>query len=118
MIDPPSSKVPKDANLVDLFRSHRDAFERLATMAIEDTDTFSSISVETQNKEPLTGGLQSLSPERRGEYKRLLSSIRSDLGYGDRRFHDVGVILVLAWWTRLIYRPQLGERDSLFAPRS
>jgi hypothetical protein len=51
MIDPTSSNVPKDADLVDLFRSHRDAFERLATMAIEDTDTFSSISVETQNKE-------------------------------------------------------------------
>jgi hypothetical protein len=74
--------MPKDADLVDLFRSHRDAFERLATMAIEDTGTFSSISVEALNKEPLTGGLQSLSLERRSEYKRLLSSIKSDLVMG------------------------------------
>jgi len=30
----------------------------------------------------LTGGLQTLNPERRGEYKRLLASIRSDLVMG------------------------------------
>jgi hypothetical protein len=78
--------MPQDADLVKLFRSHREAFQRLATMAIEDKDTFSSISVEALNKEPLTGGLQSVSPERRDEYKRLLSSIRSDLVMGISAF--------------------------------
>ncbi len=80
--DPVAANAPKDAELVALFRLHHKAFERLATMAIENAGTFSSISVETLNKEPLTGGLQSLSAERRGEYKRLLSSIRSDLVMG------------------------------------
>jgi hypothetical protein len=76
------NSMPKDAELVALLRSHRDAFERLAVMGIEDAGRFSSISVEVLNKEPLTDGLQALNPERRGEYKRLLASIRSDLMMG------------------------------------
>jgi hypothetical protein len=78
--------MPKDAELAELLRSHRDAFERLATMAMGDVGTFSSISVEALSKEPLTGGLQSLTAERRNEYKVLLSSIRSDLVMGIDRF--------------------------------
>jgi hypothetical protein len=34
--------MPKDAELVALFRSHRDAFERFAVMGIEDAGRFSS----------------------------------------------------------------------------
>lgn len=73
---------PKDAELVALLRSHRDAFETLATMGIEDARTFSCVSVEDLDKEPLTDGLQFLNPERRDKYKRLLASIRSDLVMG------------------------------------
>jgi len=51
-------------------------------MGIEDAGRFSSVSVESLGKEPLTGGLQTLNPERRGEYKRLLASIRSDFVTG------------------------------------
>jgi len=42
--------IPKDAELVALLRSHRDAFERLAVMGIEDAGRFSSISVEFLGK--------------------------------------------------------------------
>jgi hypothetical protein len=74
--------MPKDAQLVELFRSHRDAFEKLASMGMEDAGTVSHLSVETLNEEPLTDGRQNLAAPRRGEYKRLLSSIRSDLAMG------------------------------------
>ena len=72
----------RDAELVALLRSHRDAFETLTTMAIEHARTFSFVSIENLDKGPLTDGLQSLNPERRGTYKRLLASIRSDLVMG------------------------------------
>lgn len=74
--------MPKDAELMELFRSHRDAFEKLAVMGMEDAGTVSHISIETLSKEPLADGRQNLPVARREEYKRLLSSIRPDLSMG------------------------------------
>lgn len=74
--------MPKDAELIELFRSHRDVFERLAAMGMEDAGTVSHLSIETLNKEPLTDGRQNLPVIRRDEYKRLLGSIRPDLSMG------------------------------------
>src|SRR5206468_8166028 len=73
---------PKDAELVTLFRSHHDGFERLATMGMEDTGVVSLLSSDMLKQRPLTGGRQELSPERRSEYIRLLNSISSDLVLG------------------------------------
>jgi hypothetical protein len=78
----PLPNMPKDAELVELFRSHRDAFEKLAAMGMEDAATVSHLSIDTLNKEPLTDGRQNLPVGRRDEYKRLLSTIRSDLSVG------------------------------------
>jgi len=78
----PLVNMPKDAELIELFRSHRDAFERLAAMGMEDAGTVSHISIETLNKEPLTDGRQNLAVGRRDEYKRLLTRIRPDLSMG------------------------------------
>jgi hypothetical protein len=80
--DPAMANPPKDAELVASFRSHHDAFERLAAMGMEDTGIVSLLSPEMLNEQPLTGGRQALSPERRSEYVRLLTSIRPDLVMG------------------------------------
>ncbi len=77
--DSVTPNLPKDAELIVSFRSHRDAFERLAAMGVEDTTTTTYITIETLNEEPLTDGRQALSPTRRNEYKQLLASISPDL---------------------------------------
>jgi len=71
--------MPKDPELVELFRSRRDAFERLAAMGGEDTNRTTYITIETLDEEPLTDGREALSPTRRSEYKQLITSIRPDL---------------------------------------
>ena len=78
----PLLNMPKDAELIELFRSHRDAFERLAAMGMEDAGTVSHLSIETLNKQPLADGRQNLPVTRRDQYTRLLGSIRSDLSVG------------------------------------
>jgi len=77
-----SDPMPRDAELVELFRSHRDAFERLAVMGMEDAATVSHVSVEALKEESLSDGLQTLSAARRSEYVRLLSRIRTNLSMG------------------------------------
>jgi hypothetical protein len=74
--------MPKDAELIELFRSHHDAFERQAAMETEDAGTISHLSIETLDKEPLADGQQNLPVMRRDEYKRLLNSIRPALSMG------------------------------------
>jgi hypothetical protein len=77
--DPVAANPPKDAELTELFRSHRDAFEKLASMGAEDANTTSYLNLETLNEEPLTDGRQALSPARRSEYKQLIAGMRPDL---------------------------------------
>jgi hypothetical protein len=77
--DPVAANPPKDAELVASFRSHRDAFEKLASMGGEDANTTSYLNLETLNEEPLTDGRQALGPARRSEYKQLIADIRPDL---------------------------------------
>ena len=38
--------MPKDAELTELFRSHHDAFEKLASMGAEDTNTTAYLNLE------------------------------------------------------------------------
>ncbi len=80
--DPVAANPPKDAELVSSFRSHHDAFERLAAMGMEDTGIVSLLSPEMLNEQPLTDGRKALSPERGGECVRLLTSITPDLVMG------------------------------------
>ena len=68
--DPVAANPPKDAELVASFRSHHDAFEKLAAMGMEDTGIVSLLRPKMLNERRLTGGRQSLSPERRSEYVR------------------------------------------------
>jgi hypothetical protein len=82
LADSAKPNIPKDTELMELFRSHLDAFAKLAAMGLEDANTCSSVSLETLDKEPLSDGRQALAPERRGEYRRLLASIRPDLVMG------------------------------------
>jgi hypothetical protein len=77
-----AADMPKDTELTDLFRSHHDAFEKLAAMGAEDTNTTVYLTLETLNENPLTDGRQNLSPARRNEYKQLIASIRPDLQVG------------------------------------
>jgi len=71
--------MPKDAELTELFRSRRDAFEKLAAIGVEDTNTTSYLNLETLNEEPLTDGREALSPARCIEYEHLIARIRPDL---------------------------------------
>jgi hypothetical protein len=71
--------MPKDAELTHLFRSHHNAFEKLASMGVEDTNTTVYLTLDTLNENPLTDGRQNLSPARRSEYTQLIASIRPDL---------------------------------------
>jgi hypothetical protein len=77
--DPVAANPPKDAELTELFRSHRDAFEKLAAMGAGDTNITTYLNLETLNEEPLTDGREALSPARRSEYKQLIARIRPDL---------------------------------------
>jgi hypothetical protein len=64
--------LPTDRELVALFRTHRESFERLRTMALQDTRSVSYLSTDTLDH-------NFLSAARRKEYADLLSAIRSDL---------------------------------------
>src|SRR5205807_2133139 len=64
--------LPTDRELINMFRTHRKSFERLRSMAIEDTASVSYLSAETPND-------NFLSASRRKAYLDLLSTIRSDL---------------------------------------
>ena len=110
--------MPKDAQLVELFRSRRDAFERLAVMGMEDSGIVSHVSVEALKKEPLTDGRQDLSPARRSEYVRLLSSIRTDLSMGSDAYGicfsywggGIGLSVGRSWEKGIAYLPHGYER--------
>ncbi|MEO6874306.1 MAG: hypothetical protein ABI222_05745 [Opitutaceae bacterium] len=67
--------APSDQELVALFRDHREAFDRLRTMGIEDAQAISYVSEDSLKQSSLTQA-------RRDEYTRLLSGIRRDLVMG------------------------------------
>jgi hypothetical protein len=79
---PEPPRMPKDAELREIFQVHREAFEKLAAMGTVDTGVVSLLSPEMLDERPLTGGREVLTPERRSEYTRLLSSIKPDLVMG------------------------------------
>jgi hypothetical protein len=113
-----SDPMPRDAELVELFRSHRDAFERLAAMGMEDAATVSHVSVEALKEEPLSDGLQALSPERRREYVRLLSGVRTGLSMGSDTYGvclsywggGAGLSVNRSWEKGIAYLPHGYER--------
>ena len=113
-----SDPMPKDAELVELFRSHHDAFERLAIMGMKDAATVSHVSVEALKEEPLSDGLHALSAARRSEYVRLLSSIRTDLSMGSDTYGvcfsywsgGTGLSVNRSWDKGIAYLPHGYER--------
>jgi hypothetical protein len=109
--------IPKDAELVALFRSHHDAFEKLGAMGTEDTGNVSYLSAKTLNERPLTDGRQNLSPERRSEYIRLITSIKPDLVMGIDAYqisfsYSVGGALSIGprWMKGIAYLPHGYDR--------
>jgi len=113
-----SDPMPRDAELVELFRSHRDAFERLAVMGMEDAATVSHVSVEALKEESLSDGLQTLSAARRSEYVRLLSRIRTNLSMGSDGYGvcfsywsgGTGLSVGRSWEKGIAYLPHGYER--------
>ncbi len=113
--------APTDGQLIQLFRSHRDAFERLAAMATEDMGTVSYLSVETLSEPHPTDGRQNLSSARRSEYMRLLTSIRPDLVLRiatDRISFSyssggVGLSVNQSWIKGLAYLPSGSQRVGI-----
>jgi hypothetical protein len=122
--DPVAANSPKDAELVASFRSHHDAFEKLAGMGMEDTGILSLLSFEMLNERPLTGGRQALSPERRSEYVRLLTSVRPDLVMGIDFYRisfsysrgGSGLSIGPGWMKGIAYLPQGYERVGIVVP--
>ena len=76
------SDDPRDSELMASFREHRQAFETLCAMALEDSGTVSYISLET------LPGENNLESHRRAKYKDLLNEIKlvENIKVGD---HDV-----------------------------
>jgi hypothetical protein len=116
--------MPKDAELTELFRSHRDAFEKLAAMGAEDTNTTTYLNLETLNEEALTDGRETLSPARRSEYKQLIASIRPDLAvwidwyritFSYWRGGD-WLPIGLSWMKGIAYLPHGHERVGTIVP--
>jgi hypothetical protein len=115
---------PKDAELVASFRSHHDAFEKLAAMGVEDTGTVSLLSPEMLNERRLTGGREALSHERRREYVRLLTSIRPDLVMGIDSYRITfsysrgGSALSIGpgWMKGIAYLPHSYEKVGIVVP--
>jgi hypothetical protein len=72
MKDPYNLSAPKDQELIAIFNDHHEAFERLRQMATEDSK---SNHIYIKNSE-IVGIKDTL---RRQEYRKLLSSINSDI---------------------------------------
>src|SRR5260370_2993203 len=60
--DPVVSNMPQDAELAAVFRSHRDSFEKLAAMGMEDYGSVSLLSKDLLSQRPLTGCVEALTP--------------------------------------------------------
>jgi hypothetical protein len=118
---PQIATMPRDAELREIFRSHRDAFEKLAAMGIEDTGIVSLLSPEMLNERPLTDGRETLSPKRRSEYTRLLANIKPDLVMGIDVYRITfsysrgGSALSIGpgWMKGIAYLPQGHERVGM-----
>lgn len=98
--------APNDQELVTLFRGHREAFDRLRTMGIEDAQVISYVSEDNLKQSSLTQA-------RRDEYIRLLSGIRRDLVMGvdanEVAFSywggGVGLAIARSWKKGIAYLP-------------
>jgi hypothetical protein len=105
---------PTDGELVAIFREHREAFERLRTMALEDSRVISYVSEDSLQK-------SGLSEARRAEYVRLLSGIRRNLTAGVSlhgvtfRFAGGGVGLAIArsWVEGITYLSDGSEKGCV-----
>ena len=72
LADPLNFRAPKDQKLIKVLQDHREAFEKLRSMAVEDSSSLSYFSESTLRK-------SKLSETRQKEYERLLSEIRPGL---------------------------------------
>ena len=105
---------PKDQELITIFHGHRDAFERLRTMAVEDSRVISYVSQDSLKS-------SALSEARRNEYLRLLSGIRRDLtvGAGSHQvtFHlaggGVGLAIARSWVEGITYLSDGSEKGCV-----
>jgi hypothetical protein len=113
--DPVVSNMPQDAELAAVFRSHRDSFEKLAAMGMEDYGSVSLLSKDLLSQRPLTGGLEDLTPQRRDEYLRLLTSIKPALVMGIDFYRisfsfRIGLSIGPSWMKGISYLPHGSER--------
>jgi len=105
---------PKDRELIALFRDHRESFERLRTMAIEDSGSIAYLSKDSLDK-------SALSEARQNEYITLLSGIRRNLtvGTGPHQvmFHfaqgGIGSVIARSWTEGITYLPAGYERGGV-----
>ena len=68
MADPLYLKAPPDSKLIRIFNNHRDAFESLRRMIVEDSQSYVSASHLDER----------LSDKRRAEYRNLISEIGAE----------------------------------------
>jgi hypothetical protein len=66
------SGMPKDRELIALFREHKEAFEKLRVMALDDAGRATYLSKATLSQ-------SSVDERRREQYRQLLEQIRNDL---------------------------------------
>jgi hypothetical protein len=106
--DPLHLRAPSDDKLIEIFRLHREAFEKLRQMGIEDRSIQSTFNVRNLSEK--------LNESRREEYRVLLSEIYPgvELAMDDSRVNNVvmfvfakGFISAIApeWQKGLEYAP-------------
>jgi hypothetical protein len=113
--DPFNLRAPKDQNLINLFKRHRDEFEQLRQMVLDDstnTQYFSSSTIDNSN----------LSESRKKMYKHLLDSIsaglvlQTNLGQVSFCFAGGGLSLWGPEWSKgIIYAPYL-DKATIIEP--
>jgi hypothetical protein len=105
--------LPKDSELVALFRANREAFERLRTMAMEDSGSVFYLSEDTLKQSPL-------SEARRDEYARLMAFYpKLTLGLGSHQVTfgfargGVGLAIGQSWIKGITYLPDGYEKGCV-----
>jgi len=101
------SDDPRDSELMASFREHRQAFETLCAMALEDSGTVSYISLKT------LPGENNLESHRRAKYKDLLNEIKlvTDISTNDHErvlfsYRGGGLLAIGPTWSKgIAYYP-------------
>jgi hypothetical protein len=112
LIDPINLRAPPDRQLVSAFHAHREVFEDLKNMALEDSQHGWYLGVSDSSK---------IAESRQEKYKNLISQIRPSVdvrmdGHDDNirfNFAGGGLLAIGPGWVKgIVYVPENGKIDG------